>query len=83
MTIDQQEQRRILDNCDFNIKMFRRLAMNCAPSHVERLKARAIEQEQIKAELVSYFSGAADRKSLSWQALEKLMVMPEWATKGT
>lgn len=82
-TIDQHEQQRVLDACDFNIKMFRRLAMNCAPAHTEKLKARSLEQEQIKAELVAYFDGKIERKALTWPAKEYLISMPDWATKGT
>lgn len=80
---DKEEQRRVLDKVDFNIKMFRRLAMNCAQCHVERLKARSIEHEQLKSELVSYFSGKIERKQLTWPAKEYLFELPDWATKGT
>lgn len=78
-----EEQKRVLDNCDFNIEMFDEFSVSAAESHRARSKVMADEQRAIKAELVAYFAGEKAYKELTWPAQEKMYVYPDWATKGT
>jgi hypothetical protein len=78
-----EEQKRLLDNCDFHIDMFNDLARNCQQVHSTRCKERAKEQADIKGQLQRYFAGEMAYESLTYAAQEKMYVYPDWATKGT
>ena len=62
------EQRRVLDNFDFNINMFE--------GYGERYAERVAAMREARHLLLQYFVGEIDRAALPWSAKEFLFQIP-------